>query len=224
MSVLFEPVFSGGFTAVQYLICTAAALLLGLAVAFTAQYRNPCTKSFLLTLLLLPTVVQTVIMLVNGSVGTGLAVAGAFSLVRFRSAPGSAREILMVFLSMAVGLATAVGYVGIAVVFTMIVCLVVLAAAHIRLPEDQRQCRDLRITVPESLNYAHAFDDLFETYTTCYSLPHARTSNMGSLYKLHYRVCMKDMDQEQAFLDALRCRNGNLEISLGVAEEEREAL
>lgn len=224
MSALFEPFFTGSFTAAQYLLCTAAALVLGLAVALTARCQGPCTRSFLLALLLLPTVVQTVIMLVNGSIGTGLAVAGAFSLIRFRSAPGSAREILLVFLSMAVGLATAVGYVGIAVLFTVIVCLVMLLASRVRLPEEQALCRDLRITVPESLNYAHAFDDLFETYTSSHSLLNARTSNMGSLYKLHYRVFLKNSDQEQAFLDALRCRNGNLEISLGIAEDEREAL
>lgn len=127
MSALFEPVFTGSFTAAQYLLCTAAALVLGLAVALTARCQGPCTRSFLLALLLLPTVVQTVIMLVNGSIGTGLAVAGAFSLIRFRSAPGSAREILLVFLSMAVGLATAVGYVGIAVLFTVITGGVVMA-------------------------------------------------------------------------------------------------
>ncbi len=224
MPTLFDPVFTGSFTAAQYLLCTGAALILGLLIAFTACHRTPCTKSYLLTLLLLPTVVQTVIMLVNGSVGTGLAVAGSFSLVRFRSAPGSAREILLVFLTVAVGLATATGYLAMAVLVTCIVCLVVVLSAHIRLPEDQSQCRDLRITVPESLNYAHAFDSLFQSYTKSYQLINARTTNMGSLYRLHYRVFLKDLEQEQAFIDALRCRNGNLEISLGIAEDTREAL
>lgn len=224
MSSLFDPVFTGSFTAAQYLICTGTALVLGLLTAFTANYKNPCTKSYLLTLLLLPTIVQTVIMLVNGSIGTGLAVAGSFSLVRFRSAPGSAREILLVFLTVAVGLATATGYVTMAVLVTCIVCLVVLLSAHIRLPGDQSQCRDLRITVPESLNYAHTFDSLFQTYTTSCRLLSVKTTNMGSLYRLHYRVSLKNPEQEQAFMDALRCRNGNLEISLGVAEDPREAL
>lgn len=162
-------------------------------------------------------------MMVDGNLGTGVAVAGAFSLIRFRSAPGSAREIVCIFAAMAVGLATATGYVGVAAVFALIVCAVVLAASGIKRPEAGGLDRELKITVPESLNYAHVFDDLFEKYTTNVNFISAKTTNMGSLYRLHYRLTLKNDEQTQAFMDDLRCRNGNLEVALGIAENTREA-
>lgn len=161
-------------------------------------------------------------MLVNGSIGTGIAVMGAFSLVRFRSVPGSAREIISLFLCMAVGLAAATGYLGIAVVFTAVVCAVLLLAEKVR--PAPAGVRELKLTVPESLNYVHAFDDVFGQYTASCRLISARTTNMGSLYRLHYRLTMKDPEEERAMIDALRCRNGNLEIMLGTAPDETGAV
>lgn len=160
-------------------------------------------------------------MMVNGNLGTGVAVAGAFSLIRFRSAPGSAREIVCIFASMAVGLATAAGYLGVAVVFALIVCAVVFLASR-RSGGGESLDRELKLTVPESLNYAHAFDDLFEKYTEHTDFISAKTANMGSLYRLHYRLTLKNDEQTQSFMDELRCRNGNLEIALGVAEDTKE--
>lgn len=220
---LFQPVFQGTFTVGSYLLCSAAALALGLLVAGACAYRAHHSKSFLMALALLPPIVQTVILLVNGNIGTGVAVMGAFSLVRFRSVPGTAKEIVSLFLAMAIGLATAMGYIGIAVLFALIVCTVMLLFTLIPLGAH-KAVRELRITVPESLNYAHAFDDLFKTYAKTIRLISVKTSNMGSLYKLKYIICLKDCQQEQALIDALRCRNGNLEIALGMTTDHGEEL
>ena len=163
---------------------------------------------------LLPAIVQTVIMLVNGSVGTAVAVMGAFSLVRFRSAPGSAKKIVSIFLAMAAGLATAVGYVALAAVFVIIICAVIIGANFVNIKEKDDLYRELRITIPESLNYAHEFDDLFEKYTKENKLLNVKTTNMGSLYKLIYKIRLNREDDIQDFINDLRCRNGNLEISV----------
>ena len=219
---LFQPLFSGTFTITDYLLCTAVSLLLGALVAAAAGFRSGSSRSFLLTLLLLPPIVQTIIMLVNGSIGTGIAVAGAFSLIRFRSAPGNGREITGIFLAMAAGLACAVGYLGIAVLFTLILCLVLVLFAV--LFSGARDERELRITVPESLNYTHAFDDLFEKYASSVRLLSSKTTNMGSLYRLHYALTLKNPDEEKELIDALRCRNGNLEISVCTAAQHTEEL
>lgn len=222
LDTLFQPLFTTSFSAGDYLICTLTALVLGCLIAAASSFRTGYSRSFLLTLIILPPIVQTVIMLVNGNIGTGVAVAGAFSLVRFRSAPGSAREIAGIFLAMAAGFAAAVGYLAIAVLFTLILCAVLVLWALLAGP-DRREM-ELRITVPESLNYAHAFDDLLQQYTVGARLVSAKTTNMGSLYKLRYTLRMKDPDAEKELLDALRCRNGNLEIQLGIAAQHPEEL
>ena len=188
--------------------------MLGGLIAFTANFRAKQSKSFLLALFLIPAIVQTVIMLVNGSVGTGVAVMGAFSLVRFRSVAGSAKEIVSIFLAMATGLATAMGYIGLAIVIVSILCIAMIIASFIRLKEKDDLVRELKITVPEDLNYAHSFDDVFEKYTKTYKLQNVNTTNMGSLYKLSYNIELKSEDDIQDFINDLRCRNGNLEISV----------
>ena len=214
LDTLFSPIFSGTFTISSYLICTATSLVLGAIIAFASGFRSRQSKSFLLALFLLPAIVQTVIMLVNGSVGTAVSVMGAFSLVRFRSAPGSAKEIVSIFLAMAAGLATAVGYVALAAIFVIIICLVIICANFVNIKEKDDLFRELRITIPESLNYAHEFDDLFDKYTKESKLLNVKTTNMGSLYKLIYKIRLNKEDDIQDFINDLRCRNGNLEISI----------
>lgn len=214
LDTLFSPIFSGTFTISSYLICTATSLVLGAIIAFASGFRSRQSKSFLLALFLLPAIVQTVIMLVNGSVGTAVAVMGAFSLVRFRSAPGSAKEIVSIFLAMAAGLATAVGYVALAAIFVIIICLVIICANFVNIKKKDDLFRELRITIPESLNYAHEFDDLFDKYTKESKLLNVKTTNMGSLYKLIYKIRLNKEDDIQDFINDLRCRNGNLEISI----------
>ena len=190
----------------------ASASACGVLSALAASFRTHASKSFLTSLILLPMIVCTVIAMVNGNVGTGIAVMGAFSLIRFRSVPGKARDIVVIFLAMTAGLACAGGYVAIALLFTLIVCLGMVIVSLI--PMGSERSIDLHITIPESLRYANEFDDLFDKYLKAHRLIQVKTTNMGSLYKLHYRVEMKDAKQGQAFIDELRCRNGNLEIAV----------
>lgn len=226
LNTLFQPVYTSTseLTANVYLICSLVSLALGAVIAWASGFRSRQSKGFMMALLLIPVIVQMVIMLVSDSVGAGIAVMGAFSLVRFRSAPGSAKEIVSIFLAMATGLATAKGYLGLAAVFVIAVCLVMVLSCFINFKEKDDLQRDLRITIPEDLSYAHEFDDLFDKYTKQYKLMNVKTTNMGSLYKLSYRVELKNEDDVQAFIDDLRCRNGNLEISLMIPETVERVL
>ncbi len=222
MTGIFASLTPNGFTLTSYLLCMAAAILCGVIVALTAAFRTRVTKSYLMSLLFLPAIVHTVIVMVNGNVGTGVAVMGAFSLVRFRSVPGKAREIVCLFLAMTTGLACAAGYAVLAILFTVILCAGMLVAAL--LPSPEKRELELHITVPETLSYSDAFDDLFATYLKQVKLVAVKTTNMGSLYKLLYRVELKDSKQSKALIDDLRCRNGNLEIRLTEAPDKGEEL
>lgn len=212
----FLPVYTSTdqIIASVYLVCSLASLALGAVIAFAAGFRSRQSKSFMLALLLIPVIVQMVIMLVNDNVGAGVAVMGAFSLVRFRSAPGSAKEIVSIFLAMATGLATAKGYIALAAVFVIVISLIMIISTYVRFKEKDDLVRELKITIPEDLNYAHEFDDLFDTYTKRSKLLNVKTTNMGSLYKLSYEVELKSEDNVQSFIDDLRTRNGNLEIAV----------
>ena len=210
---IFDTILiSADIDILTYLLCLASAGACGVLSALAASFRTHASKSFLTSLILLPMIVCTVIAMVNGNVGTGIAVMGAFSLIRFRSVPGKARDIVVIFLAMTAGLACAGGYVAIALLFTLIVCLGMVIVSLI--PMGSERSMDLHITIPESLRYANEVDDLFIKYLKAHRLIQVKTTNMGSLYKLHYRVEMKDAKQGQAFIDELRCRNGNLEIAL----------
>ena len=221
MSSIFSSILSGSFSLGEYLLCLLAAGVCGAIAALSLGRDGTASRSFLVSLVVLPIVVTTVILMVNGNVGTGVAVAGAFSLVRFRSAPGKARDISAIFLVMTAGLACASGYLAVALLFTLIACGVLLLLG--RVPMSSERFMALHITVPESLHFADAFDELFDEYTKSRRLVKAKTSNMGSLYKLDYRIEMKDPSALQEFLDALRCRNGNLEIAL-LCDTEGEEL
>lgn len=214
MDFIFESVLStAGLTLQTYLVCLGVSLLLGCLIAFTGCWKKSCSQSIVLTLVILPAIVQTVIMLVNGNIGTGVAVAGAFSLVRFRSAPGHAKDIAVIFQAMAVGIATGTGYIGIAVVFAVIISIVFLILNVLNVGGSASEERTLKITIPESLDYEDVFQEVLETYTFSHKLVEVKTTNMGSLYKLTYNIKMKKDFSEKEFIDKLRCRNGNLEIS-----------
>ncbi len=206
---MLESIITGGIALPTFLICTAVSLLLGMGTAFISMYKAKCTQSFAITLAVLPVVVQMVILLVNGNVGAGVAVAGAFSLVRFRSAPGTAREIGVIFL------ATGMGYIGLAVLFFVIVAAVLLLLTRFNFGGSKRSERILRITIPENLDYEGLFDDLFQKYAENCSLEKVKTSNMGTMYELQYRIVLKDAKIPKAFFDEIRCRNGNLNIVCG---------
>ena len=221
---IFQSILSSPITAGTFFICTIVSLLLGLGIAATHMFRNHYTKSFVITLAILPAIVQIVIMLVNGNLGTGVAVMGAFSLVRFRSVPGTAREIGSIFLTMAVGLSTGMGYIGISICVTVILCAVNMLYSVIRFGETKKAPKELKITIPENLDYNGIFDDLFAAYTSKSEMVRVKTTNMGSLYQLFYHIELKDKTKEKEFLDQIRCRNGNLDIVCGRMDTMREEL
>ena len=211
-------------TAQASLISLAVALVLGVVIACIYMYRNTYTKSFVVTLAMLPAMVQTVIMLVNGNLGVGAAVMGTFSLIRFRSVPGSASEIAAIFFAMAVGLATGMGLVFYAVAFTIIVGLIMLLYNTLRFGEGSANRRTLKIVIPEDLDYAEVFDDLFAKYAKQHRLERVQTTNLGSLFELRYTVMLKDARQEKELIDQIRQRNGNLNITCSRFAASREEL
>ena len=216
LSNIFTSIITNGtFTGAQLGIATVTSLICGLIIAGTYLVKNRCSRSFAVTLVLLPAIVELVIILVNGNIGAGVAVAGAFSLVRFRSAPGKGQEITSIFLAMAVGLATGMGYVGVAVLFSVVVSLINLLLNILKFGEAGDNFRTLKITVPENLDYEGKFEDIFGKYLSSYTFDEVKTSNMGSLYKITLSVVMKPNVSNKEFLDELRTRNGNLDISLG---------
>jgi len=207
------------------LVCTAFSLVLGLVIALISRINNrTATMSFSLSLALLPAIVQVVIMMVNGNVGAGVAVMGAFSLVRFRSIPGKARDICCIFFAMAVGLATGMGYITFAICMTLVIGTV-LALFNIfsGIAKFDRE-RELRITIPENVDYTTVFDELFDKYTTRRELTRVKTINMGSMFEIRYSIRLKKGINEKEFIDDLRCRNGNLTIMLGSAKNTAEDL
>jgi len=195
-----------------FFICTAVSLALGVGTALVGMFKSKSSQSFAVTLAIIPAAVQIVIMLVNGNIGAGVAVAGAFSLVRFRSVPGTAKEIGSIFLAMAIGLATGMGYVALAVISFIIIAAALLLLTALNFGQGGSAERVLKITIPEDLDYDGLFDDLFEKYLKSYSLDKVKTSNMGTLYELPYSITLKGAQVPKAFLDDIRCRNGNLNI------------
>ncbi len=198
----------------NFLVDIGAALVIGVFLAFVYAIRTRCTRSFLVTLVMLPAVVAVVIMMVNGSIGAGIAVAGAFSLVRFRSVPGTAKEIAAIFLAMTAGLACGMGQVLYAFLFSLLLGAVMAIAGILLANEEKKNARILTVMIPEDLDYTGIFDDLFTAYAKSYTLLKVKTTNMGSMLKLTYEVQLKSSVSERDFLNDLRCRNGNLEISL----------
>ena len=221
---LFRGLFDTDLVAVisvtDFLLCLGCALVLGLIMAFTYMYRTRYTKSFVITLALLPAVVCVVIMLVNGNVGTGVAVAGAFSLVRFRSVPGTAKEICTLFLAMGAGLIAGMGYIGFAVLFTVVMCAVFVFynCLDFGTKKNAATFKTFTITIPEGLDYSGVFDDIFAEYTRSHDLVRVKTTNMGSMFKLTYNVELRDAAKEKEMIDKMRCRNGNLEIAVSKQE------
>ncbi len=227
---MLDKIFGGIFdTSVEtrievgdFLLCVGVAILLGVAIATAYMIKEKYTKSFVLTLALLPAVVCVVIMMVNGNIGAGVAVAGAFSLVRFRSAQGSAKEIVTIFLAMGAGLICGMGYLGYGALFTFVMCVAFVLFKLLGLVTNGRETveKTLKITIPEDLDYTAVFDDIFEKYTKSAVLVRVKTKNMGSMFALTYDITLRNKNDEKAFLDELRVRNGNLEIMLSRRENE----
>lgn len=217
---LFDTDMTRVISLQNFLLCVACSLVIGLLLSLSCTYRSRSSKSFLMTLVLLPAVVCVVIMMVNGNIGAGVAVAGAFGLVRFRSVPGTGKEITMLFLAMGAGLIAGMGYLGFALIFTAIMCLVSVAYVRLsgRLQKNAPLYKTLNITIPEDLNYSCVFDDIFDRYTSARELVRVKTTNMGSMFRLTYDVTLKAPALEKEMIDQLRCRNGNLEITVSRQE------
>ena len=223
MESIFKGLFDNELTQVigvkDFLLCLGVSLALGLIMAAVYTFKNEHTKSFLVTLALLPAVVCVVIMMVNGNIGAGVAVAGAFSLVRFRSAPGSAKEIVTIFLAMGAGLIAGMGYLGFAALFTVIMCAVFLICSAVACNSKSEPVRKtVKITIPEDLDYTGVFDDIFAEYTKKNELIKVKTTNMGSMFRLTYNVTLRDATKEKEMIDRIRQRNGNLEIMVSKQE------
>ncbi len=217
---LFDAETASIISVADFMICIVSSLVIGLIISVMYMYRNTYSKSFIVTIATIPAIVCAVIMMVNGNVGAGVAVAGAFSLVRFRSAPGTAKEIGVLFMAMGAGIITGMGYIAYAFLFAVIMGLVDMLYARIDFGAKKRADLDrtLHVTIPEDLDYVEVFDDLFARYTKKSELVNVKTTNMGSLFKLTYHITFQESGTEKAFIDAVRCRNGNLEIALSNQE------
>ncbi len=222
---MFQSIFNDTTTVLtsisdkQMLICTAVSLVLGAVIALVTKATNGhSSKSILTTLILIPVIVQLIIMMVNGNLGVGVSVMGAFSLVRFRSVPGSGKEIVSIFSAMAVGLATGTGYIGIAVAATAVISIVLLILSFIRFGEDDKAARQLKIIIAEDIDFTEIFDDIFDKYVKQPELEKVKTTNMGSMFELTYNIILKDVKNEKKLIDEIRCRNGNLTVTLSHRE------
>lgn len=220
---MFNSVIPNAMTLSAFLMCIFAALVLGVLTALVFSFRNKHSGSLILALAVLPPIVTPVIMMVNGNIGAGLAVAGTFSLVRFRSAPGTAREICGLFMSTAIGITCGMGYIGIAAVFFLVMAVFLVLLSLFRFGETAASSRQLKITIPENLDYDGLFDDIFEKYTSRHELVRVKTTNMGTLYELTYTINLKTPEVSKQFIDDIRCRNGNLNIICG-RESDKDAI
>lgn len=218
MNNFFSGIFNTTSISISnFILCLVTSILIGLVLGLIYMYKNHYTKSFFITLLILPAIICVVIMMVNGNIGAGVAVAGAFSLVRFRSIPGNGKDISLIFFAMANGLLVGMGYLGFAVLFTIIVGIIVLVINSLNIKENHKN-KVLRIVIPEDLNYYNVFDDIFKKYTSKCEMISSKTTNMGSMYKLTYDLILKSNESEKEFIDEIRCRNGNLEVSISNKE------
>ena len=211
---MFSSIIGTTITLSSFLICLGVSLVLGFVVAYMHKKTTKSNKNFVTTLFVLPALVTTVILLVNGNLGTSVAVLGAFSLIRFRSIPGNSKEILSVFFAMAIGLATGVGYIGFAAIFTIVISLVIVLLNVLDFGSDTKYTKMLKVLIPEDLDYTEVFNDIFNDYVDDSEMVSAKTVNMGSIFELTYRVNLKKNINEKGFIDKLRVRNGNLKIVL----------
>lgn len=214
---MFNSIFDStttGLSITTGLICAGVALLLGVIIAITHMKTSQTTKGFLTTLATLPLLVMAVMIMINGNLGTSIAILGAFSLIRFRSVQGRAKDLLSVFFAMMVGLACGMGHVLFAVVITIISVIAIVFFTYTHFLEPNKKQRVLKIMVPEDLDYEEVFDEIFAKYTSRVDLVQMKTMNMGSLYKLTYDITMKNGVKEKEFLDEIRIKNCNLKVLL----------
>ncbi|MBR2753621.1 DUF4956 domain-containing protein [Candidatus Saccharibacteria bacterium] len=214
---MFNTIFDSavnGQSITTVLICSGVALLLGIALAITHLKTTQTTKGFLTTLAVLPLLVMAVMIMINGNLGTSIAILGAFSLIRFRSLQGHAKDLLSVFFAMMIGLALGMGHVLFAVVISVIAIIAIFFFSYTHFLEPDSAERILKVVIPEDLDYDEVFDDIFKKYTSRHKLVRTKTMNMGSLYKLTYGIKLKRGIKEKEFLDEIRVKNCNLKVLL----------
>ncbi len=213
---MFDTIYTSAITAGQFFTMAAAALVSGLIYSWLMSFRIRSTKRFFLVTTLLPLMVAAVISFVSGSIGAGVAIGGAFGLIRFRSAPGSADEIAAVLIAMGSGIAFGMGYVayGVIILLGLAALYFVIAALPIFEHRGLSAEKLLKVTIPEALEYNGAFDEIFDRYLRSVESVGVKTTGMGSMFRLSYRITMKNPGDEKALIDALRTKNGNLEISI----------
>lgn len=224
MTSLFGSIFNGTLTLGTFLLAVGASMALGLLLSVVFMYKNTYTKSFISALVLIPAVETVVIMLVNDNLGVGLSVAGSFALIRFRSVKGNAKELAAVFIAMTIGIICGTGYVAIAGIFTLLLCAAMFLMTLFDFGRQSDDEKYLKITVPESLNYDEVFDEILQKYTKSCELESVKTLTLGSLFRVEYRIIMKDAGKTKKMIDEIRTRNGNLEIMCGRNATNREEL
>ena len=210
---LMTSINTGTFTLSNILIVIGTSIILGLAICLT-YIKTHKKEGYVPSLIMLPVIISIIILLVGNNVARAFSLAGAFSIIRFRSAPGDPKDISYIFFTLAVGLASGMGFIGYAVLFTIILCLVMIIIDITKFASPKSKSLELKITVPENLNYEGVFEDILEKYTVNWNLARVRTRDFGSLFELSYRVSMKPEENTKKFIDELRCRNGNLNIIL----------
>lgn len=219
---MFNSILGNELTVTNFLICIGASFVLGLIVALVHMKTARSSKNFVTTLAILPALVAMAILLVNGNLGAGVATVGVFSLVRFRSIAGNSRSILSVFFSMAIGLAVGTGYIAFAALFTLIISILIVILHFFNFGETNTIEKKLTIVVPEDVDYTNIFDDIFAQYARSYTLEKSKTTNMGSLFELVYRVVLKNDTNEKQFIDKIRIKNGNLKVMLSQQLDDEE--
>ncbi len=224
MENILSSIFTGSLTLGQFLLAISASMILGFIAALVFMFRNTYTKSFITALILIPAIETVVIMLVNDNLGVGLSVAGSFALIRFRSVKGNAKELAAVFLAMTIGIICGTGYITIAAIFTLLLCLVIFLLALTGFGKISENDRYLKITIPESLNYDEVFEPILNKYCSTWELESIKTLTLGSLFRIEYKITMKDAAQTKKMIDEIRTRNGNLEIMCSKPATNREEL
>ena len=213
---MFDSIYSSSVTTAQFFIMAITALAAGFLFSWVMSFRVRSTKRYFTVVALIPFIVAAVITFVNGNIGAGVAIGGAFALIRFRSAPGTADEIAIILIAMGSGIAFGMGYIGYGIVILIVLALIAILLFSLPVFEHKNMTRDklLLITIPESLEYHDVFDDIFTHYLKSRESVGVKTTGMGSMYRLSFKIRMKDETEEKAFIDELRTRNGNLEIAI----------
>lgn len=213
------------FTLTNALLVIGSSLILGLAISFAymkTHKKEGYASGFTISLTMLPVIIAIIILLVGNNVARAFSLAGAFSIIRFRSAPGDPKDITYIFFTLAVGLTCGMGYIGYAFIFTIILCSFVMLLNKLNFAMPKNKTSNLKITIPEDLNYDGIFDDILNKYTDSWNIETIKTRDFGALYEIHYIIHMKLDTNQKKFIDELRCRNGNLNITLNFAGFEEK--